>query len=181
MKRLRSQLSLSDYRQGSFAIMKSCIDLEEWYYARTIHIYVSSVNNEVDTLGLIFKMFDSGKNVAVPRCSSELHTMYNISIESFEELSRGRFGIMEPPYDPAREVLPEKLDLVIAPLLAFDRTGGRLGFGGGYYDKLLSECTCPKIGLAYACQEVAAVPGESHDQKLDIIITEQQKIRIKHD
>lgn len=162
--------------------MNKCVNLEEWYYAHTVHIYVSAVNNEVDTLGLIYKMFDDrNKKVVVPKCKTDLHLILNIHIKSFDELSSAKFNLMEPAYEREKEIMPEELNLVISPLLAFDRHGGRLGFGGGYYDKLLRKCICPKIGLGYSFQEVDDVPMESHDEKLDIIITENETIRVKHE
>ena len=182
MKKLRSEISINSYRTWSHSIMNKCADLEEWYYAYTVHIYVSSVNNEVDTLGLIYKMFDDReKRVVVPKCNTDLHMILNIYIESFDELSLAKFNLMEPAYKSEKEIMPEELGLIIAPLLAFDRYGGRLGFGGGYYDKLFSKCTCPKVGLGYSFQEINKVPMVSHDEKLDIIITENETIRIKHE
>jgi len=88
---------------------------------------------------------------------------------------------MEPKYDCKNVVRPDELDLVLAPILAFDHDGGRLGLGGGYYDSLLAECTCPVAGLAYSFQEVDRVPTETHDQYLDIIITEKEVIRVTHE
>ena len=179
MKKLRTELSICSFRQHSQSIIDRCVSLEEWYYANTVHIFISAINNEPDTLGLIYKMFDCGKRVVVPRCGKEAHRLLNINIRSFDELSRGKYGLMEPDYNIEREVAPLDFDLVILPLLAFDRKGGRLGFGGGYYDTLLEECTCPKIGLGYSFQEVETVPVEPHDEKLDIIITDKEIIRIK--
>ena len=181
MKALRGNLDLYEYRKLSTAIMERCVTLPEWKQARTVHIYVSAVNNEVDTLGLIFGMLDGGKTVVVPKCVEKLHELKNIFIRSLDELTLSRFGLMEPEYTPEREIQCDSLDLVVAPLLAFDRTCGRLGFGGGYYDSLLGECTCPKIGLAYSFQEIDRVPVEPHDQKLDIIITEKEIIKINHE
>lgn len=162
--------------------MNKCVNIEEWYCAHTVHIYVSAANNEVDTLGLIYKMFDDrNKKVVVPKCKTDLHLILNIHIKSFDELSPAKFNLMEPAYEREKEIMPEELNLVISPLLAFDRHGGRLGFGGGYYDRLLSKCTCPKIGFGYSFQEIDDVPMESHDEKLDIIITENETIRVKHE
>ncbi|MFC1528770.1 5-formyltetrahydrofolate cyclo-ligase [Candidatus Latescibacterota bacterium] len=181
MKKLRDGLDLFEYRKLSTAIMEQCVTLPEWKQASTIHIYVSAVNNEVDTLGLIFGMLDGGKVVVVPKCVEELHKLKNIFIRSLDELTLCRFGLMEPEFSPEREIQCNSLNLVVVPLLAFDRTGGRLGFGGGYYDSLLSECTCPKIGLGYSFQEVDRIPVEPHDQKLDIIITEKEIIKVNHE
>ena len=86
---------------------------------------------------------------------------------------------MEPDYLPEREVAPMGLDVIIAPVLAFDRSGGRIGFGGGYYDGLFAESGGTKIGLAYSFQEVPKVPREPHDRALDIIVTEKETIRVR--
>ena len=181
MRKLRSEIPINIYRKHSHSIMNNFINLEEWQYAYNVHIYVSVLNNEVDTLGLIYDMFDHGKKVVVPKCKFELHRIVNIHIKSFEELSPSKYGLMEPEYKPEKDVMPDELNLVVAPLLAFDRNGGRLGFGGGYYDDLFNACTCPKVGLGYSFQEVDRVPMEPHDRKLDIIITENETIRVKHE
>ena len=181
MKKLRNELDLSLYRKWSSAIMEKCVTLEEWRLAQKVHIYVSAVNNEVDTLGLIFNILDAGKIAAVPKCEYKIHKLLNMWIRSLDELLPCKFGIMEPAYNPEREIHSEDLNLIIAPLLAFDRDGGRLGFGMGFYDSLLGECACPKIGLGYSFQEVDLVPREPHDQELDIIITEKEIIRVDHE
>ena len=67
---------------------------------------------------------------------------------------------------------PAQLDLILAPLVAFDRAGGRLGMGGGYYDRLLSAPRPPVIGVAHGCQEVPRVPLDAWDQPVDAIVTE---------
>jgi len=92
-------------------------------------------------------------------------------------LQPGRFGIPSPPLDlPA--VLP---DIVLVPLLAFDRRGHRLGYGGGHYDATLAALRAAKrvdaIGLAYAAQEVDRVPDEAWDQRLDAVATEKGFMR----
>lgn len=84
------------------------------------------------------------------------------------------------PMPTAREVLP---DIVFAPVLAFDRQGGRLGQGGGHYDRTLAALRARKsvlfIGLAYAGQEVPKIPTEAHDQRLDGILTETAYIPVR--
>jgi len=88
------------------------------------------------------------------------------------------FGIPAPGPNAA-EVLP---DIVFAPLLAFDRLGGRLGQGAGHYDRTLAILRARQpvfvIGLAYAGQEIAAVPMDAHDQRLDAILTETGYIEV---
>ena len=177
MKKLRSSIDVNTFRRYCMSIMEQCKSLGEWQNARVVHIYVSSVNNEVDTLGLIITMLDLGKLVVVPRCSRESRELHNIHLKSLDELKQLRFGLMEPDFDAAAIIQPEQFNLIVVPVLAFDRSGARLGFGGGYYDRLLSRCSCPKVGVAYSFQEVERVPVEPHDRRLDSIITEKETIQ----
>lgn len=179
MKSLRAGLNMGEYRSMSMAIITRCTGLEEYRIAWTMHVYVSSLNNEVDTVGLIFRMFTEGKRVIVPCCAPEPHRLRHIRLDSIDALKPRRFGIMEPDFLTEREVMPQEISLVIAPVLAFDRSGGRLGFGAGYYDSFFAECSCPRLGLAYAFQEVPKIPREPHDRTLDIIVTEKETIRVR--
>ena len=178
MKALRAGMSIASYRSMSMAIMTRCLELPEYNRAGTIHVYVSSLNNEADTIGLIYRMFDQGKRVVIPVCTAEPHTLRHVRIDSIEALRPGRFGVMEPDGKSSEVVSPGGIDIILAPVLAFDRTGGRLGFGGGYYDGFFAETTCPKVGLAYSFQEVPVVPRESHDLTLDIILTDKEMVKI---
>ena len=91
----------------------------------------------------------------------------------------GRYGIPSPPLD-SPVVLP---DILLVPLLAFDRTGHRLGYGGGHYDATLAALRAERpiyaVGLAYAGQEVARVPADARDQRLDAVLTEQGLIEME--
>lgn len=93
----------------------------------------------------------------------------------------GRMSIPEPDAK-ARERRP---DLILVPLLAFDRNGYRLGYGGGYYDRYLSEHRAKRsvraVGIAYAGQQVDALPHDDFDEKLDAVVTETQVIRFEKD
>ena len=95
-----------------------------------------------------------------------------------EPLTPDVMGVPAPP-DSAQIVTP---DVIFAPVLAFDRRGGRLGQGGGYYDRLIASLRAQQlllvIGLAYAGQELAEVPMEPHDQRLDAILTETEFISV---
>jgi 5-formyltetrahydrofolate cyclo-ligase len=94
------------------------------------------------------------------------------------DLVAGTFGVMTPGPE-APEVVPR---VVLVPLLAFDRAGYRLGYGGGFYDRTLEALRAKgevlAVGLGYACQEVAAVPREPTDQRLDWLVTERAVIRV---
>ncbi len=179
MKSLRAALDPDTFRALGGEIGRRALSLPELSGARTVHIYVSAVNNEVDTLDIITVLFERGKRVIVPRCAPEQYRLQHIRINSLEELRPSRFGLLEPDHNPESEVDPLHFDLIIAPLMAFDRRGGRLGFGGGYYDFLFHHCPCPKVGLAYSFQEVPSIPLESHDRALDVVVTEKEIIRLR--
>jgi 5-formyltetrahydrofolate cyclo-ligase len=93
-----------------------------------------------------------------------------------EPLVKGQWGIREPPPEAA-EVDP---DIALVPLAAFDRTGHRIGYGAGYYDLTLTGLRARKpiiaVGLAYAAQEIAAVPATARDARLDLVLTEREVI-----
>lgn len=92
----------------------------------------------------------------------------------WEPIVPGGFGTLVP--EPAQPVV--KPAILIVPLAAFDRRGYRIGYGKGYYDRALSELgAATAIGIAYGAQEIAAVPDEPHDQRLDWIVTEAETIR----
>ena len=178
MKNHRDRINVNMYRSCCLAIKEKCENLREFKDAHVVHIYVSALNNEVDTLGLIIDMLIEGKQVVVPKCMPGKHRMAGIRIRSLDDLKPSKFGLMEPEYEADMVVQPGQLDIIIVPLLAFDRLGGRVGFGGGYYDTLLDQCSCPRIGLAYSFQEVEKIPVEEHDRSLTIVITENEIIRM---
>lgn len=90
---------------------------------------------------------------------------------------------IKAPLTSAEDVLP---DLIVAPLVAFDRSGGRLGQGGGYYDRTIEalragKLNVPYVGLAFSVQEVDSVPVDDHDQRLDGVLTEKEYIAVRKD
>lgn len=98
-----------------------------------------------------------------------LHPLSDLS-----DLKRSKFGILEPRQDV--EISPQEIDLIFAPGLAFDLKGMRLGYGGGFYDRLLSNIkkTTPVIGLAFDFQIVELVPCDERDQAITGLITEKK-------
>jgi 5-formyltetrahydrofolate cyclo-ligase len=181
MKKQRSAMDFTVHRTACARITDSVRILPEWLRAQRVFIYISSVNNEADTLGLIIRLFDQGKSVFVPCCADTKRLMHAVRIASLDEVRPSRYGLMEPEYNPGRTMPPRSMDLIVAPVVAFDRAGRRLGMGGGYYDAFIAEAVCPSVGLAFSFQEVDTVPAESHDHPLDIIITDTETIRIVHD
>lgn len=108
-----------------------------------------------------------GKKIALPCVEGDSLTFYELS--SGKYLVKGRFGIMEPlPYGPV-----DRLDLLVVPGVAFDEKGYRLGYGKGYYDKVLAKKKIFSIGLGYSLQLLEKLPRGKYDKRLDAIVTEE--------
>ncbi|PVE24563.1 5-formyltetrahydrofolate cyclo-ligase [Microvirga sp. KLBC 81] len=135
------------------------------------------IRSEVDPRLLMEALLERGQDVAL---SQILHPHLSWRLwQPGDVLVKGGFGVREPGPD-APEVFPKCL---IVPLVAFDRRGGRIGYGKGHFDRAIAalEAQHPilTIGLAYAVQEIEQVPVEDHDRLLDVIITETELIRTK--
>ncbi len=135
------------------------------------------IRSEIDPRPALERLAAHGHALALPVVLADRRTMIFRRWSPGDPLVDAAFGLREPP-PTAPEVEPEAL---LMPLAAFDRRGGRLGYGGGFYDRALErlehERPRLKIGLAFALQEVAHVPVEPHDRRLDLILTEAGAIR----
>lgn len=131
-----------------------------------------ALGSELDPSPLIRRLAATGAMLALPVALSLDAPLAFRAWDSRDALAPDAVGVPAPP--PSAPGLHP--DLVITPLLAFDRTGGRLGQGGGHFDRTLEALRAVKpvfvLGLAYAGQEVEQVPAEPHDQRLDAILTE---------
>ncbi len=142
-----------------------------------LHTYVS-FRSEVDTHSLIEEALESGLRVVVPIIKERdgSKTMLHSVVTTDSAYHRGLFGVEEPIHGIPVDL--HTLDIVIVPLAAFDRKGTRLGYGKGFYDRFLSALprTIPRIGLAFAIQETAEIPQLTHDEPLNLVITEDEVI-----
>lgn len=148
--------------------------------AKTVFIYVD-FRSEVQTRDLILKMHEMGKKVVVPVTLLEDRDLLPVYINDVEkDLAPGYASIPEP-VEAIREtqrVSPASLDIVFLPGSVFDERGGRMGYGGGFYDRFVS-CKAPqalRIGLAYEQQMVKEAPLQDHDERMDMIITEKRVV-----
>jgi 5-formyltetrahydrofolate cyclo-ligase len=169
----RRELSLVEKKSYDAAILEKTIQRDEWKKATSVCVY-ASLSEEVDTFNLIKSLFDTKKCVVVPRvrenCEIEL-----FQITSFDDLSLGTFGVLEP-MKQCKRIDTSSVELFIVPGLAFDRKGNRLGWGKGYYDHLLESVTVPKIALSYSFQVEDEIPYDTHDIRMTTIITEKEVI-----
>jgi 5-formyltetrahydrofolate cyclo-ligase len=124
---------------------------------------------EADPALLLVRLVETGCAVAFPRVTAKDQPLDFHHVPDGEVLAPGSFGIPEPLASWPRAVP----DVLLVPLLAFDRWGHRLGTGGGFYDRTLALLKVPAIGIAFAGQEVAALPHEAHDMGLQAILTER--------
>lgn len=168
------------YRQKAEIQIKNTL-LEKDFYkkSKNIFIYVG-FGSEIDTSIYIKKFLEDGKKIYVPRIGKVSRIMDAVEIDGLEDLKANKYGILEPS-DENQGVNKDILDLIILPGVAFDENGGRLGYGGGYYDTFLQDGLngVTKVVLAYDFQIVKALPLEEHDIKADYIITEKRNICIK--
>ncbi len=148
-----------------------------WRTSRFACIYISSKPGEVDTQGLIHSALEEGKRVCVPVIEPENAELGLVEINSLDNLEPGYFGILEPQNGVRQPLDSIDWDLAVVPGIAFDRLGHRIGFGKGYYDKLLAAKDSPKIGLAYNFQVVEPFETLPHDVAMDLIFTENETIQ----
>jgi len=136
----------------------------------------SPIGNEINPLPLMRRLADDGARLALPVVIGRGRALVFRAWAFGEPLGKGVWGIREPPPDAA-EVDP---DILLVPLAAFDRTGHRIGYGAGYYDLTLTGLRARKsvvaVGLAYAAQEIPAVPATARDARLDLVLTDREII-----
>lgn len=150
----------------------------EWADAGSVCTFVG-VKSEVSTLPLIEAAFAAGKRVSVPVVEGDSLTL--VRIDAIDELVPAPFGLLEPKRElrrKGRRLVATTVRLFLVPGLAFDRQGGRLGHGKGYYDRLLARVkpTVPTIALAFDTQVVPEVPMSTDDRRISMVITESEEI-----
>ncbi|MFC1818887.1 5-formyltetrahydrofolate cyclo-ligase [Thermodesulfobacteriota bacterium] len=181
-KILGARDGLSDkVRQAkSISVMQNfwtLLGMQQW---STLFIYVN-FRSEVETLELIKKCINRDIRVAVPLVEASAVRMIPLLIKDpVQDLVPGYYNIPEPDPKKSLRLEPGEIDAAVIPGSVFDIHGGRLGYGGGYYDRfLLNDAPQAKrIGLAFELQVVDNVPLEPHDQPLDILITEERIVNI---
>lgn len=150
----RSTLSNSQAKDLSNKIILKLVDYIDWRKINSINAYQAvKSKKEVDVSGLLNFLKQNHPKVHVDLAPDKASESQNVPKS-------------------------KTYDLVIVPVVGFDRSGNRLGYGGGYYDKFLARNNCGQsVGLVYSFQEVENLPAEDHDQKLDLIVTEKEIIK----
>jgi 5-formyltetrahydrofolate cyclo-ligase len=134
------------------------------------------LKSEINPLPLLRKLAEAGARLALPVVAGKGKPLIMRAWAFGDPLASGVWGIREPPPE-APEVAP---DILLVPLLAFDRRGHRIGYGAGYYDMTIAGLRAQKkitaVGIAFAAQEVPAVPNTPRDERLDLVLTERGMI-----
>lgn len=168
----RRSLSPQDKLSKSQKIQTQLITLPEFQKAHKILLY-HNLAEEVSTTNLI-EHFLKEKYLILPRVEEKKLVLHHI--DGFRPLKKGGLGVYEPHLENT-VVEPSTVELAIIPGVAFDKNKHRIGFGKGFYDRLLKNLNCPVVALAYQCQIVEVIPNEEHDEPVHIIITESQTIK----
>ncbi len=175
---LRDGLSPSQIEEYSNKILENLRQLRPYRECK-LPLFFHSFRSEVNTLSEIKRRISDKEQIALPRTLVKEKRLLCYKITSLDQLRPGAFSIMEPDPDKCTRIDPAHLDVVIVPGSVFDRQGGRFGYGGGFYDRFLSN-EAPRairIGLAFSLQVLDnSLPVKPHDQFMDYIITEKETI-----
>jgi 5-formyltetrahydrofolate cyclo-ligase len=166
--------ALSDQQRAEAAQALAGRKLPFEIAAGTIVSGYSPIRNEIDPAPLMRKLAEAGAKLALPAVMARGKSLAFRAWSPDDRLMMGPLGILEPS-PAAAEFIP---DIMLVPLAAFDRAGHRIGYGAGHYDHTLAHLRKVKpiaaIGLAFAVQEIEAVPALPHDVALDYVLTETQ-------
>ncbi|RKX60473.1 MAG: 5-formyltetrahydrofolate cyclo-ligase [Thermodesulfobacteriota bacterium] len=178
----RDRLSSFNLSHLSETIIYRLRGLEEYRSSRMPLIYVS-FRSEVETHQLIKERLNSGLEVAIPKTDVKNRQLETYLLEDWgKDLRPGAYGILEPDAEAASLIQPSQIDLAVVPGSVFDRKCGRYGYGGGYFDRFLSikAPQAIRIGLAFSLQLLPEIPLKTHDQRMDIIVTESEILRCNY-
>lgn len=176
MVKTREAMTPLEVERASAAVTRRVLSLPAFRESRYLLAYVD-LRNEVRTGALIQAALAVGKQVALPVTNRERRALTAARITVYPEgLAPGAYGVPEP--QRYEEMPPEVLDCILVPGVAYDYTGYRLGFGGGYYDRFLSRVRrhAVLIGLAYDFQVCATVYPEEHDQSVHFVVSETRTL-----
>ena len=178
---LRHAMTEAERVEKSKAICRIVTNIDQFHESSVRALY-SPIRHEVDTKGIFHAARRLGKTTAYPLVEREKRLLRFFSVDGPDRLIPGTYGILEPDIHRNPEIAVHELDMIIVPAVLLDMDGFRLGYGGGYYDRLLSD---PSIrahttAIVYDFQVVERLPRHEHDVPVDRIITENRVIAGTH-
>ena len=176
----RRSLSLSQQTQAAQQLYQQLAQHPLFRRAQHVAFYIAS-DGEIDPALLMREAWRRGKHVYLPVLARwPKTTMMFQRVRPIQQWEKNRFGILQPRWCVADQRAVWSLDAVFLPLVGFDQQGGRLGMGGGFYDRCFADlhqrhrlATPQRIGLAHACQQVERLPVASWDVPLHAVVTDQ--------
>ena len=181
IRSLRRSLSAAQQQQASLDLVQQLLPRPEVQQAQHIALYLTN-DGELDTTPLIQALWQQGKSLYLPLLHPVVPGYLVFQLYNHATLLKpNQFGIGEPELNCSLLRPVSELDLMFTPLVAFDSQGQRLGMGGGFYDRTLSQLAanhhCRLIGLAHDCQQVPQLPVEPWDQPLHAVATGSRLLR----
>ena len=172
----RMKMTQSEVEEKSLLIVRNTIEFLKTRKFQTLHIFLSQRDKqEIDTGKIIsaLRITFNHIHIVVPRVIPGTRQMKHFILLPDSALIENKWGIPEPDPLISQEVLPEEIDVVLIPLLAFDKSGYRVGYGGGYYDRFLSQCRPDtlKLGISFFESTDAISDTDPYDIPLDYCIT----------
>lgn len=173
----RFKLSPEERRTKSREIEQRLFGLPEFSAARTVMFY-ASFRSEVETHDMIRRALAGGKRVVLPKVRGKQLALFEIR-DFDRDVQPGAWGIPEPASGRAAD--PAAVQFIVVPGAAFDPAGNRLGYGAGFYDRLLGNFKGATAALAFELQVVPQVPADPHDVPVQRIVTEKRIIEASAD
>jgi 5-formyltetrahydrofolate cyclo-ligase len=168
MRARRRALDEGEQARCAQAMLAHVTGFEPYAHAACVMAYMAC-RGELDLMPVIAHILSSGKTLALPRCEAP-GVMTARKVERMDQLCCGMYGLPEP--DERCEIIaPQQIDLVLTPGTAFDMSGGRIGQGGGYYDRFLRETHALRVGVCHSFALLERVPAQAHDINMDAVMT----------
>ncbi len=175
----RKEISEAEIKRKTAKVIERLKNLDDFINAKTVHCYVASREGEVDTRQLINLMREMNKAIVIPKLNPLSKTFTRGCFTGWDEMITNEEGYLEPAFGVNDNL--DDIDLVIVPAVAVSIHGQRIGYGGGYYDKLLRDLFVPKYVLAFEFQIFDYIESTPSDTRVDKIITELRVIDVmKH-
>jgi len=178
----RDAISQATRQAYTVDLLVNISSLPEWKKANTVLLYLG-IKTEFDPTPLVEAALSMEKMVVLPRILKAENRLEIRQIQSLDQdLVSGVWGLREPDPSSCPEIEPAKLDFVLVPGVAFDLQGNRMGYGAGFYDRLLSDqrLVAPRISAFFSEQLVDQVPHEAHDLPVDIMVMPRQILRARN-
>ncbi len=175
-KQKRKEMSLQDVKIKSISAANTFLSSDIYKNAKQIMLYMP-LGNETDTSLIMSQAFADGKKVILPVTDKISGIITPVCVTSATEFKQGAFLVSEPQISDAADAT--QIDVIVVPGIAFGKSGERIGFGKGCYDMFLKNAKGIKVGYCYEWQVCDKILSDSHDVKMDYIITESRKTSTK--